>query len=107
MLLYLASKRKWYSNITKKGSQLYVEGRIRTNKWQDQNGQDKYTTEIVANSIQLMGDKSQSNNQPPVDSYEQNQPQRPSSQPVNNNYAQAKGGKPSHDDFDDDDSPPF
>ena len=38
-----------------KGRLIYVEGRIRTNKWQDQAGQDRYTTEIVANEMQLLG----------------------------------------------------
>jgi single-strand DNA-binding protein len=39
----------------RKGSQLYVEGRIRTRKWQDKEGQDRYTTEIVANEMQMLG----------------------------------------------------
>jgi single-strand DNA-binding protein len=39
----------------KKGSQVYVEGRIQTRKWQDQSGQDRYTTEIVANELQMLG----------------------------------------------------
>ncbi len=39
----------------KKGSLAYVEGRIRTNKWQDQSGQDRYTVEVVANEMQLIG----------------------------------------------------
>jgi single-strand DNA-binding protein len=39
----------------KKGSQVYVEGSIRTRKWQDQSGQDRYTTEIVANEMQMLG----------------------------------------------------
>jgi single-strand DNA-binding protein len=38
-----------------KGKLIYVEGRIRTSKWQDQSGQDRYTTEIVANEMQLLG----------------------------------------------------
>lgn len=38
----------------KKGSKLYVEGRLQTRKWQDQNGQDKYSTEIVANDMQML-----------------------------------------------------
>ena len=38
-----------------KGSQVYIEGRLQTRKWQDQNGQDKYTTEIVANEMQMLG----------------------------------------------------
>jgi single-strand DNA-binding protein len=39
----------------RKGSLLYVEGRIRTQKWQDQSGQDRYTTEIVGNEMQFLG----------------------------------------------------
>ena len=39
----------------RKGSQCYVEGRIQTRKWQGQDGQDRYTTEIVAAEMQLLG----------------------------------------------------
>lgn len=39
----------------RKGSQCYIEGRIRTRKWQDQSGQDKYSTEIVADKLVLLG----------------------------------------------------
>jgi single-strand DNA-binding protein len=39
----------------KKGSQVYVEGRIRTRKWQDKEGKDRYTTEIVADQMQMLG----------------------------------------------------
>ncbi|MGH8252071.1 MAG: single-stranded DNA-binding protein [Steroidobacteraceae bacterium] len=39
----------------RKGSHVYVEGRIRTRKWQDREGQDRYTTEIVANEMQMLG----------------------------------------------------
>ncbi|MEY3182638.1 MAG: hypothetical protein RLZ35_623 [Pseudomonadota bacterium] len=38
----------------RKGSKVFIEGSIRTNKWQDQNGQDRYTTEIIANAMQLL-----------------------------------------------------
>jgi len=41
-----------------KGSQVYVEGRIQTRKWQDKEGNDRYTTEIVANEMQMLGSKS-------------------------------------------------
>ena len=41
----------------KKGSKLYIEGSLRTRKWQDQQGQDKYTTEIIANDLQMMDSK--------------------------------------------------
>ncbi len=39
----------------RKGSQVYVEGRLRTRKWQDKSGNDRYTTEIVANEMQMLG----------------------------------------------------
>ena len=41
----------------KKGSQVYVEGRLQTRKWQDKDGADKYTTEIVANVMQMRGSR--------------------------------------------------
>jgi len=41
----------------KKGSQAYFEGKIQTRKWQDQSGADRYTTEIVANDMQMLGGK--------------------------------------------------
>ena len=43
----------------KKGSSVYIEGRIRTRKWQDQSGQDKYSTEIVADQMQMLGGRGQ------------------------------------------------
>jgi single-strand DNA-binding protein len=42
----------------KKGSQVYVEGRLRTRKWQDKEGKDRYTTEIVVNEMTMLGGKS-------------------------------------------------
>ncbi len=39
----------------KKGSQVYVEGRLRTRKWQDKEGNEKYTTEIVCDTMQMLG----------------------------------------------------
>ena len=39
----------------RKGSKVYIEGSLRTRKWQDQNGQDRYTTEIVASEMQMLG----------------------------------------------------
>ena len=38
----------------RKGSKIYIEGRLQTRKWQDQNGQDRYTTEIVAGEMQML-----------------------------------------------------
>lgn len=80
----------------RKGSQVYVEGKLRTRKWQDQSGQDKYTTEIVVDGfdgvMQMLGGKSESNGgqQQPR---QQQQPQRQAPQ------QQQPSGV---DDFDDD-----
>lgn len=41
----------------KKGSQVYVEGRLQTRKWQDKEGNDKYSTEIVADRMQMLGSR--------------------------------------------------
>ena|SRR5258708_7387132 len=41
----------------KKGSQIYIEGRIQTRKWQDKDGNERYTTEIVANEMQMLGSR--------------------------------------------------
>ncbi|MBU1140061.1 MAG: single-stranded DNA-binding protein [Proteobacteria bacterium] len=56
-----------------KGSKVYIEGKIQTRKWQDQNGNDRYTTEIVARDMQMlspkgggMGGDSGGYNQPPL-----------------------------------------
>lgn len=79
-----------------KGSQVYVEGRLRTRKWQDQNGQDRYTTEIQGDVLKMVGGKADNQNQ-------QSQPQQ--NRP--NQYAQVKGKsqpqqQPQNQGFDDD-----
>ena len=43
------------SQYLKKGSKAYFEGRIQTNKWQDQSGNDRYTTQIIANQMEMLG----------------------------------------------------
>jgi single-strand DNA-binding protein len=45
------------SQYLRKGSQVYLEGRLRTRKWQDKEGQDRYTTEIVADQMQMLGSR--------------------------------------------------
>ncbi|MDH4071731.1 MAG: single-stranded DNA-binding protein [Gammaproteobacteria bacterium] len=42
----------------RKGSQVYIEGKLRTRKWQDQSGNDRYTTEIIADELQMLGGRS-------------------------------------------------
>lgn len=41
----------------KKGDQIYIEGKLQTRKWSDKNGQDHYTTEIIADQMQMLGGK--------------------------------------------------
>ena len=82
----------------KKGSQIYVEGRIQTRKWQDKDGQDRYTTEIVADRMQMIGGKSSGGSSFEV--IEEHQPAPASSSaPAARPAPAAKGG---FDNFDDD-----
>lgn len=48
----------------KKGSKVYVEGKLQTRKWQDKGGQDRYTTEIVANNLQMLDSKGNASSAP-------------------------------------------
>ena len=47
-----------------KGSQVYIEGRLQTRKWQGQDGQDRYTTEVIANEMQMLGSRGGGANTP-------------------------------------------
>lgn len=58
----------------KKGSKLYVEGSLRTRKWQDPQGQDRYTTEIVAADIQMLDGKGSGQDSSMQSSYQQQSP---------------------------------
>jgi single-strand DNA-binding protein len=49
------------SQYLRKGAQVYVEGSLRTRKWTDQSGQDRYTTEIRGNEMRMLGSRTQSN----------------------------------------------
>ena len=64
----------------RKGSQIYVEGRLKTRKWQDQNGQDHYVTEIYGDHLQMLGSKS--NNPPPQSQPTNAKPQPPKYDPL-------------------------
>ena len=57
------------SEYLKKGSQIYVEGRLQTRKWQDKDGNDRYTTEVVANEMQMLGSRGGAS--APADNYNQ------------------------------------
>jgi single-strand DNA-binding protein len=90
----------------RKGSKLYVEGSLRTRKWQDQQGQDKYTTEIIASDIQMLDSKGSSS----TASYEdmpQTQQSAPAPYQNNNRQQQQQPSQAAQDAFDqlDDDIP--
>lgn len=56
----------------RKGSQVFIEGRIKTEKWQDKNGVDRYTTKIIASEMQMLGGRGDSTtftSAPPTDNY--------------------------------------
>tara|TARA_B110000444_G_C18740502_1_gene547770 strand:- start:399 stop:905 length:507 start_codon:yes stop_codon:yes gene_type:complete len=94
----------------KKGSKVYVEGALRTRKWQDQSGQDKYTTEIVCSEMQMLdsrgggqqqgsGGEKQQGSGGYDQSYSQQSASKASQAPKPAAPAPAPGG---FDDFDDD-----
>ncbi|MCG7400528.1 MULTISPECIES: single-stranded DNA-binding protein [Caballeronia] len=74
----------------KKGSSVYIEGRIRTRKWTDQAGQERYSTEIVADQMQMLGGRS-TGDRSSNDGFESQRPvrQERSQQPRSSNPAPA------------------
>jgi single-strand DNA-binding protein len=96
-----------------KGSKVYIEGSLRVRKWQDQSGQDRYTTEIVASEMQMLdsrGDSgAQNQNQAPQQNYQQRQApqnQQGYQQQAPQQQRQApQQPAPGFDDFDDGDIP--
>ncbi len=83
----------------RKGSTVYVEGNLRTRKWQDQSGQDRYTTEIVAREMQMLGGKPGGSSD-----YQQNSapPQQASAPQQNAPQQQGSEAPQNFDNFDDD-----
>ncbi|MBV7434533.1 single-stranded DNA-binding protein [Cardiobacteriaceae bacterium TAE3-ERU3] len=68
----------------RKGSKLYIEGRLQTRKWTDNQGIEKYSTEIIANDMQMLDSRG--------DSDGSQQQSAPPPRASNNSYAQEKGG---------------
>lgn len=66
----------------RKGSKVYVEGSLRTRKWQDQSGADKYTTEIVASEMQMLDSRGGEAGSSPAPRQAQSQAQKAPSEPV-------------------------
>ena len=87
-----------------KGSQVYIEGRIQTRKWQDQSGQDRYSTEIVGNEMRMLDSKGAGDGG--QGGYQQNAPApqaapKPASPSAGPDYGSPQGGA----DYLDDDIP--
>lgn len=73
----------------KKGAPVYIEGKLQTRKWQTKEGQDRYTTEIIADSMQMLGSKTQNNQQ-----------DNTQHQPVKENAPQSDNAMQALEDFD-------
>jgi len=86
------------AEYVKKGSQIYVEGKLQTRKWQTKEGQDRYTTEIVVDQMQMLGGKSSGGSNFEV--MEKPAAQHASSAPAASKPAPAKSS--GFDNFDDD-----
>lgn len=84
----------------KKGAQIYVEGRLQTRKWQDKEGMDRYTTEIVANEMQMLGSRSGAG--APNDSFNQDTAAEAKSGTRDRQQGAAKSVAGAAADFDDD-----
>ena len=94
----------------KKGTQVYIEGRLRSRSWDDQNGNKRYVTEIVADTLQLLGRKSDGQQgaysapaQPQQPAYQQPGVQQPAYQPTQ--PVQPAQPKPAIEDMPEDDLP--
>ncbi len=85
----------------RKGRQVYVEGSLRTRKWQDKNGQDRYSTEVVASDMQMLGSRSEGSTS--FDAPPSRPQQRPAKQePAGQGAASQPAGQSVSDTFDDD-----
>lgn len=90
----------------RKGSQVYVEGKLQTRKWQNQQGQDQYSTEVIVDGfngvMQMLGGKSSSTGDGAASnrSHQKQQQQNPASSSAGNNQQQSDNGF--NDSFDDD-----
>lgn len=86
----------------RKGSTVYIEGQLQTRKWQDQSGQDRYTTEIVVQGfngvMQMVGGKSQDGGQPQQQQQQQGwgQPQKPQQAPMQQQRDPQQQGQPQY-----------
>ena len=75
----------------RKGGQVYIEGSLRTNKWQGQDGQDRYTTEIIASEMQMLGARGgEASARPAGGGFRDNKPEQQSQAPAESAPAPAE-----------------
>jgi len=86
----------------KKGSSVYIEGRMQTRKWTNKEGQDQYTTEIVADRMQMLGGRSGGNAFEVMEDGSDNSAPAPSQQSAPTPAAKPAAGGSGFDDFEDD-----
>lgn len=67
----------------RKGSQIYIEGKLRTRKWEDQNGATRYTTEVVADTMQMLDKRESSSAPAPTAAAQPAQPAQPAPEASN------------------------
>ena len=91
----------------RKGRQVYIEGSLRTRKWQDQSGQDRWTTEIVANEMQMLGNRGDDMGSPPSSGsgFRDSQPQQQRQASPQPQQASQQQPAAADDGFTDDDIP--
>lgn len=87
-----------------KGSKIYVEGSLRTRKWQDNSGVERYTTEIIANEMQMLDSRSSNSSgvNPQNSNYQQQNQGNTNSQQANTRTTSSTSANPPDDDFEDD-----
>ena len=86
----------------KKGSQVYIEGRLQTRKWTDKDGVEKYTTEIIADKMQMLGSRQGMGGDSGGGDYARSSSGGGTSSGASKPAAAAKGGAAKFDDFEDD-----
>lgn len=88
-------------NYLGKGQQVYVEGRLQTRKWQDRDGADRYTTEVIGSEMQMLGGGGSKQSTPPAEKSAPQNPRQPAPEPV----AEGVEGDSPFGNFDSDDTP--
>lgn len=96
-VVFFARLAEIVGEYLKKGSKVYVEGRLQTRKWQDQSGQDRYSTEVVANEMQMLDSRGGGGS----GNFDQSKPPASRSADGGGAGGAAGGGAPAED-FDDD-----